>query len=209
MGGTSDVPNNRVTKAGLTDFSIWTLGNVANPLPVVLLDFTAQPQGTAVNLAWHTASELNSSKFELERSQDGSTFGKIGTVAAQGTTSQAHSYTFRDAQLPGGATTLYYRLRQVDADGTYSFSPVRIVTVGGAGASAEPLALFPNPTHGAATLTGAPAQVAVQVLDAVGRVVYTTTTTADGTASLDLPAGLPSGVYVVRAGTQAARLTVE
>ena len=206
MGGTSDVPNNRVTKAGLTDFSIWTLGNVANPLPVVLLDFTAQPQGAAVNLAWHTASELNSSKFEIERSQDGRTFGKIGTVAAQGTTSQAHSYAFRDAQLPGGATTLYYRLRQVDADGTFSFSPVRIVTVGGA---AEPLALFPNPTHGAATLTGAPAQVAVQVLDAVGRVVYTTTTAADGTASLDLPAGLPSGVYVVRAGTQAARLTVE
>jgi hypothetical protein len=209
MGGTSEVANNRVTKTGLADFSIWTLGNVANPLPVALLDFTAQLQGTAVNLAWHTASEKNSARFDIERSTDGTTFGKLGAVAAQGTTSLAHAYAFRDAQLPLGATTLYYRLRQVDLDGTYTFSPVRIVNVSGAGASAGPLTLFPNPTQGAATLSGAPAQVAVQVFDAVGRVVYTTTTAADGTASLDLPASLPAGVYVVRAGTQAARLTVE
>jgi len=208
MGGTSDVANNRVTKSGLTDFSIWTLGNVANPLPVQLLDFTAQPQGSAVNLAWHTASEKNSARFDIERSLDGTTFSKLGAVAANGTTTVAHSYSFRDAQLPLGATTLYYRLRQIDLDGTYAFSPVRVVGVAGAG-STSTLALFPNPTQAAATLTGAPAQVAVQVLDALGRVVYTTTTAADGTASLDLPASLPSGVYVVRAGTQAARLTVE
>ena len=84
-----------------------------------------------------------------------------------------------------------------------------IVSVAGAGSSASPLALFPNPTTATATLTGAPAQVAVQVLDALGRMVYATTTTAAGTASLDLPAGLPKGIYIVRAGTQAARLTVE
>jgi hypothetical protein len=209
MGGTSNVITNTVTKTGLADFSIWTLGNAANPLPVALLDFTAQPQGAAVNLAWHTASEKNSARFDIERSTDGSTFSKLGAVAAQGTTSQAHAYTFRDAQLPGGATTLYYRLRQVDLDGTYTFSPVRIVSASGAGTSAGPLALFPNPTQTTATLTGAPAQVAVQVLDAVGRVVYTTTTAADGTATLSLPASLPAGVYIVRAGTQAARLTVE
>jgi hypothetical protein len=51
--------------------------------------------------------------------------------------------------------------------------------------------------------------VAVQVLDALGRSVYATITTAEGTARLDLPAGLPAGVYIVRAGSQAARLTVE
>jgi hypothetical protein len=181
----------------------------AAPLPVVLVDFTARPQGAAVDLAWRTASEAGSARFDIERSTDGTTFGKLGAVAAQGTTSQAHTYTFRDAALPAGAAVLYYRLRQVDADGTYTFSPVRTVSVSGAGASAGPLALFPNPTSATATLTGATAQVAVQVLDALGRSVYATITTAEGTARLDLPAGLPAGVYIVRAGSQAARLTVE
>ncbi len=207
MGGTSDATANTVTRAGLTDFSIWTLGNAANPLPVVLVDFTAQAQGTGVNLAWRTASEAGSDRFDLERSLDGTTFAKLGTIAAHGTTSQAHAYAFRDTQLPAGAGTLYYRLRQVDRDGTFSFSPVRSVGYGGAGSAA--LVLAPNPTPRAATLSGAPALVAVQVLDALGRVVYATTTAADGTAPLNLPAGLPGGVYIVRAGTQAARLTVE
>ena len=209
MAGTSDVSTNTVTKTGLTDFSIWTLGNVANPLPVVLLDFVAQPQGGAVQLAWHTASEKNSARFDIERSTDGSTFSKLGAVAAQGTSSLAHSYGFRDAQLPLGAATLYYRLRQLDVDGTFAFSPVRMVAAASAGASAGSLVLLPNPTQATATLRGAAAQVAVQVLDALGRAVYTTTTAADGSARLDLPAGLPKGVYIVRAGTQAARLTVE
>ena len=209
MGGTSDVPSNKVLKAGVNEFSIWTLGNATNPLPVVLLDFVAQPQGTAVQLAWHTASEKNSARFDIERSTDGTTFSKLGAVAAQGTTSLAHRYGFRDAQLPLGAATLYYRLRQVDVDGSFAFSPVRIVSVAGAGASAGSLVLFPNPTTAAATLSGAPAQAAVQVLDALSRVVYATTSAADGTATLALPAGLPKGVYIVRAGTQAARLTVE
>jgi hypothetical protein len=205
MQGTNDAANNQVTQTGLTDFSVWTLGSVTNPLPVVLLDFVAQPQGAAVQLAWHTASEKNSARFDIERSLDGRTFRQLGAVAAQGTTSRTHSYSFRDAQLPGGTATLYYRLRQVDVDGTYTFSPVRVVGVARAGT----LALFPNPTTATATLSGAPAQVAVQVLDALGRTVYTTTTTADGSATLDLPAGLPKGIYIVRAGTQAARLTVE
>ncbi|HET9502620.1 MAG TPA: LamG-like jellyroll fold domain-containing protein [Hymenobacter sp.] len=209
MGGTSDVPNNRVLKTGLTDFSIWTLGNMMNPLPVRLLDFAAQPQGAAVGLSWHTASEKNSTRFDIERSLDGVAFAKLGTVAAQGTTTQAHAYAFRDAQLPAGANALYYRLRQVDADGTFAFSPVRTVRVADGRASAGLLALAPNPTHAGAALSGAPAGVAVQVLDALGRTVYATTTTAEGTATLALPAGLPGGVYIVRAGTQVARLTVE
>ena len=204
MGGTSNTSTNQVTKAGLTDFSIWTLGNTASPLPVALLDFTAQTQGAAVALAWHTASEVNSNRFEVERSLDGSSFAKLGAVAAHGTTSIAQAYAYRDAQLPIGATTLYYRLRQVDVDGSAHYSPVRIVAV-----SATGLALYPNPTHSLAVLTGATAHVAVQVLDALGRTVLTTTTDANGMASLDLAAGLPSGVYTVRAGTQAARLILE
>lgn len=182
---------------------------VSAPLPVQLTSFTATAQASAVALLWHTASEVNSDRFEIERSTDGTVFGKLAAVAAQGTATAAHAYAYRDAALPAGATTLYYRLRQVDLDGTYTFSPVRSVRVVDSRASISLLALFPNPTRAGAALTGAPAGVAVQVLDALGRSVYATATAADGSATLALPAGLPGGVYIVRAGTQTARLTVE
>jgi PKD repeat protein len=76
-------------------------------------------------------------------------------------------------------------------------------------ATTSALAVYPNPTAGAATLTGATPCASVTVLDAVGRVVLAATADATGTAALALPAELPSGVYVVRAGQQAVRLTVE
>ena len=76
--------------------------------------------------------------------------------------------------------------------------------------TAASLALFPNPTHGgAATLTGAAPGTTVTVFDALGRRVLSAPADAAGTAQLVLPAGLPTGVYVVRTGNKALRLTVE
>jgi len=179
----------------------------ATPLPVELTAFAATAAGpTAVRLAWATASEQNSASFEVQRSADGRTFTPIGTVAAAGSSRSPRRYELTDGQLPAGAATLYYRLKQVDADGTFSYSPVRTVALAGAAAG---LALYPNPATGAATLTGAQPGAAVTVVDALGRAVTTATADASGTAALVLPAGLPAGVYVVRAGTRAVRLTVE
>jgi hypothetical protein len=175
---------------------------VSAPLPVTLLSFTAERLGAAVLLRWATASEVNSAYFQVERSTDGMTFAPLAQLAAAGTSANAHSYAFTDANAPAG--TLYYRLRQVDTDGSASYSPVRAITRAATG-----LALYPNPAHGSTTLTGATAATSVHVLDALGRVVLTTTTDATGAASLALPAGLVSGVYVVRAGPQTLRLLVE
>ena len=199
---------NRVSKAGISDFSIWTLGSSAAPLPVELAAFSATLVGNAaVQLKWSTASEKNSARFEAERSLDGLGFARVGTVAAQGTSSSPRVYDLLDAQLPAGAAQLYYRLKQVDADGTFSYSPVRVVGLQGA---AEGLALYPNPAHaGTATLKGTLPGTVVTVFDALGRQVTTAPADATGTAALALPAGLPSGVYVVRAGSKALRLTVE
>ncbi|MGI4866412.1 MAG: glycine-rich protein [Janthinobacterium lividum] len=193
---------------GIGNFSLWTLGDVRNPLPVELVSFTATTAGpAAVALAWATASEVNSTSFEVERSLDGRTFTRLGTVAAAGSSSSARSYQLLDAQLPAGAALLYYRLKQMDLDGTFSYSPVRTVALTGAAAG---LSLFPNPAHsGAATLTGAEAGTVVTVYDALGRPVATATADATGTAALVLPAGLATGVYVVRTGATALRLVVE
>ncbi|RZK61741.1 MAG: T9SS type A sorting domain-containing protein, partial [Hymenobacter sp.] len=72
--------------------------------------------------------------------------------------------------------------------------------------SAAKLALFPNPTQAAATLSGAGAGTTVQVLDVLGRVLLTTKADAAGQAALPLPTGLAKGVYLVRAGQLTARL---
>lgn len=204
MAGTA-----RTTSYGYSIYELTACGTAAasatGPLPVTLLDFTAQTQGSAVALAWHTASEVNAARFEVERSLDGSSFTTLSSVAARGTSTAASAYASRDAALPAGASQLYYRLRQVDQDGTATYSPVRTVALAAAGG----LALFPNPAHTTATLTGAQPGTAVQLLDALGRTVATTTADAAGVATLRLPAGLPTGVYVVRAGPQALRLLVQ
>jgi hypothetical protein len=183
-----------------------TVGAASAPLPVTLVAFTAVAQGADALLRWATASELHNDRFEVEASADGRAFRRIGTVAGAGTSALPHSYQLIDpAILHYGSDLVYYRLRQVDTDGTAAYSSVRTVAV----ARPAGLALFPNPTHNAATLTGAQPGAAVVVLDAVGRTVASFVTNASGTAALALPATLASGVYVVRTGSQALRLTVE
>jgi hypothetical protein len=206
-GGTVNSGARTLTRPGLTDLGTLTLGSTAVPLPVELTAFTATAAGNAaVRLAWATASEKNSATFDVERSADGTRFVGIGTVAAAGSSSAPHSYELLDGKLPAGVALLYYRLKQVDTDGTFSYSPVRTVRLTGA---AEGLTLFPNPTHGAATLTGAQPGTVVTVFNALGHPVLSATADAAGTTRLMLPVGLPAGVYVVRAGSKAARLTVE
>ena len=193
-------------------FSEFYLTGASTPLPVELTQFTATAAGpAAVRLAWTTASEKNSQVFDAECSADGITFARIGTVAAAGTSSAARSYALLDTQVPKTPSSqdpIYYRLKLVDLDGTFSYSPVRTVQL--TSSPIHQLAVFPNPAHNsAATLTGAVPGTAVTVMDALGRTVTAGTADASGTAALVLPAGLPAGVYVVRAGSQARRLTVE
>jgi len=188
-------------------FSEFYLHGGTTPLPVELTDFTAtrvagQP---AVQLAWATASEKRSAYFDVERSTDGRSFERIGTVAAAGNSLSPRSYSLPDNQLPAGVLTLYYRLRAVDQDGAVSYSPVRTVLLEG---QSGPV-VYPNPTTGTATLLGSTPGALVLVFDALGRVVLRTTAAADGSAALVLPAGLATGLYIVRAGTQALRLVVK
>ena len=178
-------------------------GPAPGPLPVSLLSFTATKQAAAVRLAWATASEVNSAYFEVERSTDGTTFGRLGQALAAGTSPVAHTYHFVDASPRPGV--LYYRLRQVDHDGTASYGPVCTVDFAPA---ASQLAVYPAPARAQTTLSGAAAGAEVQVLNAHGQLVLRGQADAAGVAQLLLPAGLAPGIYVVRAGRLATRLTV-
>lgn len=186
-------------------FSEFYLTGSAAPLPVELVEFTATRQPAAVRLAWRTASERNSARFEIERSADGVAFSQLDAVTAAGSSAIAHTYAWPDGQpLPSRG---YYRLRLVDQDGTATYSPVRVVETA---APAGPIA-YPVPARAGQLLTvaGLPAGATAEVFDAVGRRVAAAPLGTDGTATLALPAGLAAGVYIVRAGATAIRLSVE
>jgi hypothetical protein len=112
-------------------------------IPVELLEFNAWKSRSAVELSWRTASEVSNDRFEVERSRDGTSFTKIGTVKGHGT-SFNHAYGFTDEQPYSGNN--FYRLRQVDYDGKHAFSPIRVVQFGAASDGKElGLRVYPNP----------------------------------------------------------------
>ena len=89
-------------------------------IPVELTSFTAEVSENEIILLWTTATELNNQGFEIERSIDNATFEKIGFVPGFGTTTESKSYTYKILEFYSG--TQYYRLKQIDFDGTYEFS---------------------------------------------------------------------------------------
>jgi uncharacterized repeat protein (TIGR01451 family) len=181
----------------------------AYPLPVELVEFTAQAvHNLDASLAWTTASEKNNDHFEVERSLNGTDYVKIGQVAGQGSTASATAYALTDAGVARKATgTVYYRLKQVDTDGTATYSPVRSVVF--TKALPPAIALFPNPATTATQLdlTSLPAgSYEVSVLDATGRVVLHAVREAGVAQALDLNT-VASGTYTVRVLGQGLNLT--
>lgn len=175
--------------------------STAAPLPVQLSAFSASAApNRAVQLAWQTASELNNSYFEVQRSQDGRTFTAIGRVAGHSSSTQASAYSFTDA-APGAEATQYYRLRQVNTDGSFDYSPVRVATLA-AGSSPALLSVAPNPTTAAELRLqvqyGGPASTAA-VLTVQGlagqRVLTQAVTLQPGANTFTSPAPLLPGAY--------------
>lgn len=173
------------------------LGPGAGTLPVVLTALAARRQAGGVWVQWATASEAHSARFEVQRSADGVAFGPVATVPAQGTSFQPRSYAVFDAAAPMGG--LYYRLRQVDTDGTATYSPV--VAVGGAAAGAP--AVFPNPTRGLLLLAGSEA-THYRICNALGQRLRQAPLPA-GQAAISV-ADLPAGAYLLELQTTAGRV---
>ena len=94
----------------------------AGPVPVTLLNFTSSCTPDKVLLSWQTATEINSSYFQIQKSSPAVVeWGNIGIVAAAGNSPTLLNYQFTDKQASGAAI---YRLQQVDADGKITYSPV-------------------------------------------------------------------------------------
>jgi hypothetical protein len=116
-------------------------------LPVELVHFTALATNHVVELTWATASELNNSHFEVLRSFDGKNWENIGFVAGNGTTQQYKLYQFTDNN---SSNENYYQLKQVDFNGQYEFSPIRMVKRSN---TKNKIAVYPNPSAGLVNIT--------------------------------------------------------
>ena len=96
--------------------------DIEGKLPVELKSFSASVSDGFVNLTWSTATETNNKGFEIQRKANGNDFAAIGYVQGKGTTTQIQSYSFVDNDVQSGK--YQYRLKQIDLDGSYSFSNV-------------------------------------------------------------------------------------
>jgi hypothetical protein len=199
------------TPAMSTSGNIGALESVtaaAGPLPVVLTEFTAARTSAAAQLTWRTASEEGNAYFTVEYSLNGTTFTSLGRVLGQGTSHQAHTYTYTDANLASyPAAPVYYRLLQVDTNGQSTYSPVRTLASPAASeASQLSLQVYPNPASAAsAVIVKANAGALAQLLDVRGQLIASSPVASDGTANLPT-SGLAAGLYIVRCGSQNTKL---
>jgi hypothetical protein len=94
------------------------------PLPLTWGSFTVAEQNSHVYLNWTTLQEINTSRFIVEKSVDGSTFTAIGEVSAAGNSTATTGYTFIDFH-PAAGNVNYYRLKQIDINNRYTYSSIR------------------------------------------------------------------------------------
>lgn len=141
--------NSALASGGFSIYEFALFGS-ATPLPVSLLSFTAAPQGSAVAVKWSTATELNNAGFEVQRSANATDFATLAKVAGAGNSQTLKQYQYLDA-APLSATS-YYRLKQVDLNGTATYSPVVAVQATGSSAALAAISIYPNPTADRATI---------------------------------------------------------
>lgn len=170
--------------------------NCGVPLPITLLDFNAVSGESSVFLDWQTGTEINNSHFSLQRSSDATDFREIAKITGAGNSTSLLEYDFEDKTPVEGWS--YYRLQQVDFDGTTSFSNVEAVYFE---KEASLIHVFPNPANDMVTVEGAPKQIeTLSLFDMLGKEVTPQVKfTKSGTSVvfMDISA-LPEGVYLLK-----------
>jgi hypothetical protein len=184
-------------RAGGFDMDIYTA--VINPIvPVELTTFSAKVTNGKTILKWQTATELNNLGFEIERSLNQGIWITIGFVEGYGTTTEPQDYSFTDNGIGG---TVYYRLKQIDFDGTYEFSFV--LEINSAAVTTMYLEQnYPNPFNPNTNIkyqVGNDGFVNLEVFNSLGEVVATLVSEFKQAGTYQMSFNgeiLPSGVYI-------------
>ena len=183
--------------ANAQKFGMYTLSSTITPLPVELVSFKAQRHTRGVSLSWATASELDNKGFEVQVSTNSKDFTAIGFVESKvGTTSTRQEYSFLDTKAVSG--TRYYRLKQVDLDGTSSYSAIKAVVLDGGSGT---VSAYPNPFEDVVIvkLNGTEARnVKVVLVNAQGKaIIEQHQETAGNTITVDMSSLTTKGMYIL------------
>jgi|GEM_PF-3673516 len=205
-GGRMSARSSAITGTRPPENSVWikdtdntevtlTLSGVSEDygaLPVTLTYFNAKLNDEKkVSLTWETSSEQNSDYFDIERSADLKSFSAIGKVKAKENKSDKTIYQLTDENpIPGIG---YYRLKQVDLDGTSHY--YRVVSVRTEGTDAP----YPNPSNGKFLNLDVPATSNLTILNPKGESIsFDRKKLSEGSVQLLLKANLPPGLYLIR-----------
>ncbi len=207
VGSQQDASGTRTVSTSVNSFSIFTVSDGANPLPVELSSFSASVIGAAIKLSWRTETEVNNYGFEILRQGHTSTalsvtdWEKIGFVEGYGNSNSPKDYSFTDARVLSG--TYSYRLKQIDIDGQFEYSKTIEVNLG-APNKYELAQNFPNPFNPNTSIkftlpeTGT---VKLTVYNMLGQEIATLVNGVKeaGTHIINFDAeGLNSGIYMYR-----------
>ncbi|OYU95748.1 MAG: hypothetical protein CFE21_11460 [Bacteroidetes bacterium B1(2017)] len=200
--GSANISGGAVTFNNVSNFGQFMLASNGNsPLPVTLLSFGGNRVGEDVNLNWITANETNNRGFSIERGINSLDFEEIGFVSSKVINSNKKvSYAFADPNAPN--TNLYYRLKQLDMDGKYSYSPIVSIK----GSVSEPTTVaYPNPFSNKIYIdTKANETVLVTIYDVQGRKVWTKEIFSAGRIEIPAANELESGIYFIQLNEQQA-----
>jgi hypothetical protein len=191
-----------VTVPGVTQFSPWAISGNSTPLPITLLDFSAKQIDRRVALDWSTASEINNDYFEVEKSIDGVSFNAIGKVNGAINSTETRTYNFSDFELKKGRS--FYRLKQIDLDKKFTYSPIVTVMVGEITTTNISFNVYPNPTVETLFITHTGVEnnnVIVSIFNGSGTLISRSEQLVglnDGPLELDVK-GMKPGYYVVQA----------
>ena len=168
-GTTGNTANGTVVSAGnVTSFSPFTLASLnelENPLPIELLSFTADLNNSSVDLKWQTVSEINNDYFTLEKSSDGLTWQAFEEQPGAGNSSTILNYLAIDLSPFKGVS--YYRLKQTDFNGSYQYSNIESVNF-----ITNEVSVYPNPFKDELHLTNFDNNNYYKVYSADGRLVF-------------------------------------
>jgi hypothetical protein len=183
--GTLTTGTHKLYVRSLDDWSITSVRDleVTGVLPVTFVSFTGKHLDNKILLQWITASESNSSHFEIERSMDGVNFSTIGTVRAAGNSRQHITYNFATLAVQGNVH--WYRLKQVDKDGKFIYSAIIVIRMN----NDQSVLLLPNPVANSLQLRGVAINAPLRIYNAWGSLVLAAKWNGLSVNVSSLPAG--------------------
>lgn len=210
VGGTATANSSgSIVSGAITSFSRFSIANLSagiNPLPIELIDFTAEASDSQVLLKWITATEKNNDYFTIEKTKDGVAYTEVARIKGSGNSTKKLNYSELDSTPYDGVS--YYRLKQTDFDGKFTYSTLKKVDFNKNNKSELTQLVYPNPNEGEVInvdfTTDEDQQVIIELHDLSGHTIYSLSMMVDkgnNKHTIYMANKLSKGIYIITTST--------